>query len=213
MSRSASPWSPVGAGLAAASVLAVVSCLLLAGPAADRAVADATTPTIAPLADTRFDRPRDSTDATGLTLTVLNLAFTVRSLDNSEARTESGPQTELSLGTDVLFVFGKSDLTPAAGRLLHEVAAEISGRASGPVTITGYTDSIGTDAINIPLSRARAAAVLAALQTLVTSGRVTFTATGRGAANPVAPNTNPNGSDNPQGRAQNRRVEILYSSL
>ena len=36
-----------------------------------------------------------------------------------------------------------------------------------------------------------------------------LTAEGRGAGEPVAPNTNPDGTDNPEGRQLNRRVEIV----
>jgi outer membrane protein OmpA-like peptidoglycan-associated protein len=38
-----------------------------------------------------------------------------------------------------------------------------------------------------------------------------MTTRGLGAALPVAPNTNPDGSDNPEGRHKNRRVEIVLS--
>jgi len=39
---------------------------------------------------------------------------------------------------------------------------------------------------------------------------VGFVTTGHGEADPVAPNVKPDGGDNPQGRAQNRRVEISF---
>jgi outer membrane protein OmpA-like peptidoglycan-associated protein len=190
------------------SAAALAVCMLATG----RAAADTLPARTAPLVDAPFDRPRHSTDATGLTLTIRDLVFTVDSLDNSENRTQGGAVTAISLGTDVLFAFGKSNLTPAAAQLLHQTASEISARAHGPVTITGYTDSIGTDAVNLPLSQARAAAVLAALQPLVTTPGISFSATGKGAAEPVAPNANPDGTDNPRGRAKNRRVTIHYTT-
>jgi len=173
---------------------------------------------IAPLVDAPFDRARDSRDATGLTLVVRDLAlppprdlsFTVRSLAGGTTRTDTGDRHDVSLSADVLFPFGKSTLTPSAGALLRTVARDLDARAKGTVSITGYTDSIGNDLVNVPLSRARAARVVAALKPLV--AHVTFVAAGRGAADPVAPNTTRDGRDNPSGRALNRRVTISYTT-
>lgn len=76
------------------------------------------------------------------------------------------------------------------------------------VQVTGYTDSIGTDAANLALSQQRAQAVAAA----ITAARadLKLEIRGRGAADPVAPNTS-GGQDDPEGRRLNRRVEIRYT--
>jgi OOP family OmpA-OmpF porin len=77
------------------------------------------------------------------------------------------------------------------------------------VTIEGYTDSKGGKSVNIPLSRERANAVR---DWLVKNGNVAaahISTKGFGEQNPVAANTNPDGSDNPAGRALNRRVSII----
>jgi outer membrane protein OmpA-like peptidoglycan-associated protein len=192
-------------------LVALVSTAVAAPPAS------ADPPRIAPLVDAPFDRPRDSVDATGLTLTVRDLVFppprdlvfTVRSLDKSVTHLETGRRTDVSLSNDVLFAFGSSTLSPAAGALLDTVARELTDRAPSTVTVTGYTDSKGTDSVNLPLSRARAAAVLAVLKVRV-ARPVTFTSNGKGSADPVAPNT-VNGKDNPAGRALNRRVTITFT--
>jgi outer membrane protein OmpA-like peptidoglycan-associated protein len=113
---------------------------------------------------------------------------------------------EIQLPSDVLFEFGKSDLTPAAQSALDEVDSQIDS-TTGTITIEGHTDAIGDDASNQLLSEARAASVRAALQDKLGSG-FTFNVVGFGESRPVAPNNNPDGSDNPDGRAQNRRVEI-----
>ena len=113
---------------------------------------------------------------------------------------------EIKLPSDVLFEFGKSDLTPAAQAALDEVDSQIEA-TTGTVTIEGHTDAIGDDASNQLLSEARAASVQASLQEKMGSG-FTFNVVGFGESRPMAPNTNPDGSDNPDGRAQNRRVEI-----
>lgn len=154
-----------------------------------------------------FDKPPGSTDTTGLTLPVDDLVLTVGGRTGSDA--ESATRSEITLKTDVLFRFAKSNLTPAARAIIGQVAARITARATGSVQVTGYTDSIGPDSVNIPLSRARAAAVVRALRPL-TPG-VAYHAAGMGSADPVAPNTKPDGSDNPAGRALNRRVTTTFA--
>lgn len=75
------------------------------------------------------------------------------------------------------------------------------------ITIRGHTDSHGYDGDNLVVSRLRAEAVKRYLEENgVASERIEIIALGE--ANPVAPNAMPDGSDNPQGRAMNRRVEI-----
>ncbi|HJS95832.1 MAG TPA: OmpA family protein [Solirubrobacteraceae bacterium] len=148
-----------------------------------------------------------SSDTTGLTLPIENLVSTVGNPNGSDS--ESASQDAITLRSDVLFHFAKSNLTSAAHSILGRLAPQIKSRAIGPVKITGYTDSIGTDAVNIPLSNARAHSVVAALQPL-TPG-VSYESSGKGSNDPVAPNTKPDGSDNPAGRALNRRVTIVFS--
>ena len=148
-----------------------------------------------------------STDTTGLTLPIEDLTQTVGNPNGSD--TESATRDTITLRSDVLFHFDKSNLTPAAQSILQTLAPQIKARALGPVQVTGYTDSIGTDAVNLPLSVARARSVVAALQPL-TPG-VSYQSSGMGAADPVAPNTKPDGSDNPAGRALNRRVTIVFA--
>lgn len=151
-----------------------------------------------------FATPPNSTTTAGLTLPVENLVLTAGNPAGSES--SSAADTTITLRSDVLFDFDKATLTPRARTTLRSVAARIGSRAVGPVKVTGYTDSIGSDSVNIPLSQARAASVAASLKPL-TSG-VTFQTAGLGSADPVAPNTRPDGSDNPAGRALNRRVTI-----
>lgn len=91
------------------------------------------------------------------------------------------------------------------------MAASIKTGAAGPVGVVGYTDSVGDPAYNQTLSENRAAAVVAALQPLVNGAPAMLQPSGKGAADPVAPNQNSDGSDNPAGRAQNRRVTISYT--
>lgn len=141
----------------------------------------------------------------GLTLPVSPLSLTVGSPAGSDR--EGGRTATFTLRSDVLFAFNKSNLSPRAHSILAGLATQIKARAAGLVQVTGYTDSIGSGAVNLPLSRARAAAVVGALKPLTPTA--SYTSAGMGSADPVAPNTNRDGSDNPAGRALNRRVTIV----
>ena len=114
----------------------------------------------------------------------------------------------MNLEGDVLFDYGKSELRPEAESALEKVAVVISQFPESNVLIRGYTDAKGPADANLVLSQKRAAAVK---RWLVKKGAVTETkiaTEGLGEKDPVAENKNADGSDNPQGRQQNRRVEI-----
>jgi outer membrane protein OmpA-like peptidoglycan-associated protein len=123
---------------------------------------------------------------------------------------ESPAQVELTLGTDVLFAFGKAELTRAANRRLKQVADRIRRQAKGVVRVDGHTDSVGSEADNLVLSQRRARAVHTALAALLSDDPVSFRVGGHGEDDPVARNTTADGDDNPAGRAKNRRVEIRF---
>lgn len=95
-------------------------------------------------------------------------------------------------------------LAPASQQLLSQVADKLKSCAGARVAVTGYTDSSGNDAINVPLSGNRAKAVA---DYLVSQGIAAdhVTSSGAGSANPIASN------DTPEGMAQNRRVEITVN--
>ena len=109
----------------------------------------------------------------------------------------------MTLG-DVLFEFGKSELTSQAGPRLDKLAEFLTQFPNRKLLIEGYTDSVGSDSYNQDLSDRRAQAVRDALvQRGVDSSRIT--ARGYGKAHPVADNASP------EGRAMNRRVEIVIA--
>jgi outer membrane protein OmpA-like peptidoglycan-associated protein len=92
---------------------------------------------------------------------------------------------------------------------LRQAADVVRKGARGVVRIEGHTDGKGAAAYNQKLSERRAAAVqkwLAEREGL----RVKFATRGFGATKPVAPNAKPDGSDDPDGRQKNRRVEIVF---
>ena len=136
-----------------------------------------------------------------------NVAGQAQNLQVKETKTE----IRIELAADVLFDFDKSNIRMSAQEALKQAAAIIRPNASHVVRIEGYTDAKGNDAYNQRLSEARAKSVrdwFVAREGLAT---VRFTTLGFGAKRPVAPNTKPDGSDDPEGRQKNRRVEIIVS--
>ncbi len=129
---------------------------------------------------------------------------------NLEAReTDRGVVVNLP---DVLFEFGRAELTSEARVKARGIAEVLDGSASDRrVDVEGHADSIGSAAFNQELSERRAENVVVALENSgVSNGRIT--ARGYGKRYPVAPNTNPDGTDNPAGRAKNRRVEVVIQN-
>ncbi|WP_157734314.1 MULTISPECIES: OmpA family protein [Frankia] len=133
-------------------------------------------------------------------------------LDRSvvELRTEEhrGAETTLVLSADVLFAFDSAELTATARRQIADVAGRLAGSAA-PIRVDGYTDSFGTPAYNVILSQRRASAVADLLRPAAPAGFL-VSARGHGSADPIAHDTLPDGSDDPAGRAINRRVTITY---
>jgi outer membrane protein OmpA-like peptidoglycan-associated protein len=114
-------------------------------------------------------------------------------------------------GADTLFEFDKAILAADAGKTLGELGPLLQKVGRHPIVIEGHTDAIGTDAYNDELSEKRAAAVrswLAANGILPADTPIK----GYGKRKPVAANKKPDGSDNPDGRALNRRVEVVVDT-
>lgn len=113
---------------------------------------------------------------------------------------------------DVLFQFGQSSLTPEAHGRVADIADVLNNQARDRrVSVEGHTDSIGSEATNQSLSERRAGSVAGELEVNGVS-RNRLTAKGYGERYPVAPNSTPDGSDNPGGRAKNRRVEVVIEN-
>lgn len=107
-------------------------------------------------------------------------------------------RTPINFDTDGFTVASSSQ------QMLSEVADKIKACPDSKIAVKGFTDNTGGDAINQPLSENRAKAVADFFVSQgVAAGNVT--SQGFGSANPVASN------DTPEGRAQNRRVDITVS--
>jgi outer membrane protein OmpA-like peptidoglycan-associated protein len=134
-----------------------------------------------------------------------NIAGAVQDIEIKETPTE----VRVDMAADVLFDFDKADLLPKADETLQKAADFIRERAKGGVVrIEGHTDAKGKDDYNQKLSERRAASVKNWFSAHGL-GTVKFSTAGFGAKKPIAPNVKPDGSDDPEGRQKNRRVEIV----
>ena len=103
----------------------------------------------------------------------------------------------------IYFETGKSDLKPESKAAIQEVAKLLQGDPALKVYVVGHTDNVASLDLNMRLSQARAEAVVAALvaQHRIAANRLV--ARGAGPLAPVAVN------DSEEGRAKNRRVELV----
>ena len=149
---------------------------------------------------------------TDLVFTVKDFVFTVKDMGGKVQDLqvkETKSEIRIELAADVLFDFDKADIQPKAQEALKQVASVIREKAKGIVRVEGHTDSKGSDPYNQKLSERRANAVKEWLVTKEGLKNIKFETQGVGSIKPVAPNTKPDGSDDPEGRQKNRRVEII----
>ncbi|MFK4808821.1 OmpA family protein [Devosia sp. ZW T5_3] len=160
------------------------------------------------------ERPIDSAASTaseGSTFGLVDMDSETR-LATEQSLTALGAKKEgdnivVTLAGDVLFDFDKYDIREDARPVLSQLADVLSAMPDAAVTIVGHTDSMGSDDYNQNLSEDRANSA----QTWLADAGVPspMTITGKGETSPVAPNEQADGSDNPEGRQQNRRVEFI----
>jgi OOP family OmpA-OmpF porin len=108
--------------------------------------------------------------------------------------------------------FGESSmaLDETAKATVQTLLASPAMQAGGPIILRGHSDSRGADGDNKVASRIRAEKVRDYLvEKGVDKERITLVALGE--ARPVAPNAKEDGSDDPNGRAKNRRVEVTVA--
>ncbi len=119
-------------------------------------------------------------------------------------------ETPILLPSDVLFDFDKSVLRAEANAVLRNAVPIINRRSRPIVSIEGHTDSKGAKDYNLRLSLARANEVKAWMIREKVPNAENFRIKGWGEQKPMAPNTTPDGRDDPEGRQKNRRVEIVF---
>jgi outer membrane protein OmpA-like peptidoglycan-associated protein len=131
-----------------------------------------------------------------------------RSLEGSGVMIRrNGDQIVLVMPSDVTFAVDKSEVQPQFTRVLDDVARTLNAYPQTTIDVVGHADSSGPDDYNQTLSERRASSVAGYL---TGPGRVIpdriFVA-GQGERQPIASN------DTAEGRAQNRRVEIILRPL
>lgn len=108
---------------------------------------------------------------------------------------------------NVFFDFDKWDLRPESFVELDRVVKLLQENPAIEIEMSAHTDSRGSDDYNMKLSDNRARSVMEYIVSKgIPSNRIT--SHGYGETVPVAPNANSDGSDNPEGRQLNRRVEF-----
>jgi outer membrane protein OmpA-like peptidoglycan-associated protein len=125
-------------------------------------------------------------------------------------RIEEQCRRRLVVAADALFAFDEADLTAKAEATLAELGPQLAD-AKGRVVVEGHTDAKGDDGYNRTLSERRARAVRDWLVAKGFAPEGTPIA-GFGESKPVAANTHADGSDDPEGRQKNRRVEVVVET-
>lgn len=109
--------------------------------------------------------------------------------------------------TNIYFDYHVYDLREESVKELQKVRDYLVKNPSFKVSLEGHTDHVSSDGFNITLSKNRVnAAANWLIKNGISTGRITKKWYGR--KKPAVPNTNPDGTDNPDNRQKNRRVEI-----
>jgi outer membrane protein OmpA-like peptidoglycan-associated protein len=108
---------------------------------------------------------------------------------------------------NIYYEFAKWNITSVAAQELDRLVDILIDNPEISIELSSHTDSVDTEAYNIRLSQRRAeSAVDYIIQAGISPDRIV--AKGYGETMPIARNTNPDGTDNPEGRAKNRRTEF-----
>jgi OOP family OmpA-OmpF porin len=113
---------------------------------------------------------------------------------------------------NVLYDYNKADLRPESKVVLNELVTIMKDNPKIKVELGAHTDSKGRDAYNYELSQKRAQACVDYI-ILMGIDESRIYAKGYGESRPIAPNTLPDGKDNPDGRQLNRRTEFKVLKL
>ncbi|MCB9192510.1 MAG: OmpA family protein [Flavobacteriales bacterium] len=121
-------------------------------------------------------------------------------------------EKEIKVGQKIIleriyFDFDKYDIRDESVVELNKLLVFMEKNPTVIVEISGHTDSRGSDDYNMKLSRNRAKSVVAWLKKRKVESK-RMVAKGYGETKHIAPNENPDGTDNPDGRQMNRRIEL-----
>ena len=121
-------------------------------------------------------------------------------------------EISVALSSDILFDFDKAEIKPTAETELTKLGLIIREKRTGDVTIIGHTDAKGSGSYNMKLSDRRATSVKNWLVTYAQINAEVINTEGLGETQPIAPNVKADGSDDTDGRAKNRRVDVMIQT-
>ena len=107
----------------------------------------------------------------------------------------------MTFAADALFDFDKYNIRPDAQKILDDLVSKLAGVNLEVIVAVGHTDSIGTEAYNLALSKRRSDAIKQYLVSKGIEANRIYTE-GKGESQPVADNRTA------EGRQKNRRVEV-----
>jgi len=108
---------------------------------------------------------------------------------------------------NIYFGYDSAAIRPEAAKELDKLVTLLNDNTDLKIEMGSHTDSIASEAYNIQLSQRRAESTVNYLiQKGIDPSRLV--AKGYGESKPIARNTNPDGTDNPEGRQRNRRTEF-----
>lgn len=142
-----------------------------------------------------------SVDVNKLTELVTNITLdTLMVLDRLE-------KNKVFVLKNIYFGYDSANIRPESARELDKLVDVLNDNPEIKIEMSSHTDSVGTVESNINLSQRRAAA---SVNYLIKKGIAPerLVAKGYGESKPIARNTNPDGTDNPEGRQKNRRTEF-----
>jgi outer membrane protein OmpA-like peptidoglycan-associated protein len=150
---------------------------------------------------TASNKIKDKTSTSGAVTNSMN------AISNEYSEASNPEITDSSLFNNILFEFNKQTFNEAGRTELDRLVAYLNKHTLNAVKATGHADAVGGDAYNLVLSQKRAMQVAAYIVSKgINQNRIKVDYKGK--ARPVAPNENPDKSDNPDGRRLNRRVEL-----
>ncbi|OOQ58622.1 OmpA family protein [Mucilaginibacter pedocola] len=137
----------------------------------------------------------------------INSKLTTNTLYSSEICLDGYTVNKPIAIKNILYNYSTATLRPESKIALDTVVAILNENPMLKIELAAHTDSVGTNAANLKLSQLRANACV---EYIISKGidRKRLYAKGYGESKPVAPNSLPNGADNPEGRQLNRRTEF-----
>ncbi|MER7925178.1 OmpA family protein [Streptomyces sp. NPDC096057] len=135
---------------------------------------------------------------------VLDIKTVVEDQGGEERREDTNSDVTFALQAEVLFSKDSAKLSAEAKARIDAIAEEIKKQNASTVRVFGFTDNLGSSAHGDILSKQRADAVQAVLDSDLNNPNITFEVRGYGEQYPIADNSTE------AGRKKNRRVEVTF---